>query len=101
MEISLITAVQGSASARNTLARIETANGDWTAYGNDGRLTIDKVDYARQQSVGHGFRARFVDSPHGGDCGWGPLAQTEIEAIALFLAEYVACLAGDSGLPKD
>jgi hypothetical protein len=79
-------------NARDTLSRIETDSGDWTAYGNDGRLTTDAdaVSAVEKQADGRGFRARFVDGPHGGDYGWGPLGQTETEAIALFLAEYVA-----------
>jgi hypothetical protein len=79
-------------NARDTLSRIETASGDWTAYGNDGRLTTDAVRAVRNQADGRGFRARFVDGPHGGDYGWGPLGQTETEAVALFLAEYVAAV---------
>lgn len=76
--------------ARDTLSRIETVCGDWIAYGGDGRLIADVLDAVCQEAAGSGFRARFVDGPHGGDYGWGPLGQTEIEAVALFLAEYVA-----------
>ncbi|TXI08751.1 MAG: hypothetical protein E6Q76_06780 [Rhizobium sp.] len=76
-------------AAAGVLARIEMANGQWVEYGNDGRLTTDFVDGA-SEAAGNGFRARFIDNPHGGDYGWGPLGQTEEEAIALFLAEQAA-----------
>jgi hypothetical protein len=73
--------------ARDTLRRIETTSGAWFAYGNDGRVTTREVDAVHQEAAGDGVRARFVGD---GDYGWGPLGQTESEAIALFLAERVA-----------
>ena len=81
-----------SDAAREILGRIETASGDWTAYGGDGRLTTDAVDAVRQEAAGTGFRSRFVDCPHGDDYGWGPLAQTGTEAVAVFLAQHVGAV---------
>lgn len=90
-----------SNTARDTLSRIESANGEWTAYGYDGRLTTDAVDAVRQWPAGRGFRARFVDGPHGGDYGWGPLGRTEAEAVALMLAEYVAAQDGETEMIQE
>ena len=79
-----------SDAANATLARIETSHGAWTSYGGDGRTTTDAVDAVRQTADGTGWRARFIDQPHGGDYGWGPLAVTEEQAVILFLAEIAA-----------
>lgn len=83
-------------SARDTLARIETARGKWIEYGMDGRMTTGAVDFSDdrdQNPAGTGWRARFHDGLHGGDYGWGPLAETEKDAITLFLAKYVGEIA--------
>ena len=82
--------------ARDVLARIEVLDGRWTAYGNDGRVTTDEIDNARQEKAGDGYRARFIDNPHGGDYGWGPLGRNALEAVALLLAERVAGLEPDA-----
>lgn len=81
-----------SDSANGVLNRIETESGEWTSYGNDGRHTLELVE---GQAAGNGFRARFIDNPHGGDYGWGPLGSNEAEAIALLLAEFAV----DHGRP--
>jgi hypothetical protein len=73
------------------LARVETHNGHWTSYGSDGRLTTWEIGRVRQEFAGHGWRARFNDQADG-DYNWGPLGQTEAEAVALMLAQHVASL---------
>jgi hypothetical protein len=84
-----------NSDAANVLARIETHNGRWTAYGMDGRLTTAEIDNARQDPAGTGFRARFRDRADG-DYGLGPLGATEAEAVALLLAERVAAFEADA-----
>jgi hypothetical protein len=80
-----------SDSAMSFLKKVEVESGTWTDYGNDGRSTILEVsDQFSQQVDGFGFKARFIENPHGGDYGWGPLAQTYEGAVALFLAEHLA-----------
>jgi len=81
--------------ARDMLARIEIAHGDWTAYGFDGRLTTDAIETVDQEEAGCGFRARFLNNPHGRDYGWGPLGQIEAAAVAFLLAEHLAAIEDD------
>jgi hypothetical protein len=80
-----------SDTANTVLARIETQHGIWTEYGNDGRATTDVVP-SNMRQFSHPppqWRAKFTDNPHSGDYGWGPPGQTEAEAVALFLAEFL------------
>ena len=81
--------------ARDMLARIEIAHGDWTAYGFDGRLTTDAIETVDQDAAGCGYRARFLNNPHGRDYGWGPLGQIEAAAVAFFLAQHLAAIEDD------
>jgi hypothetical protein len=71
------------------LKNIETRQGLWHTYGNDGRSTIETVQ-GLYQTEGQGFKARFLDNPNGGEYGWGPIAETEDRAIILLLAECLA-----------
>lgn len=66
---------------------IETEHGTWTSYGNDGRMTTGAAETTHQDPAGTGYRARFVNNPHGGDYGWGPLADDAATAIDLLKAE--------------
>ncbi len=79
-------------TASEILAQIETQNGCWTEYGNDGRATTRELSNVDTQTlIGPGWRARFKNNL-GLDYGWGPQAQSENEAIMLLLAEEVATL---------
>ena len=79
-----------SHSANETLNRIETEDGIWTSYGNDGRLTVGSCTAIHQEDAGIGCRARFKFLADTGDYGWGPLASTAMEAIMLCMAEFIA-----------
>lgn len=73
-------------TAKSLMASIETEYGEWDEYSNDGRLATSPRDTTWAGPAGTGYRARFADNPHGEDYGWGPLGQTEAEAIAFLLA---------------
>lgn len=72
-----------------TLNQMETAHGTWTSYGDNGQTTTQPVEGYLE---GTGYKARFKDNPRGPDHGWGPMAETEEEAVSLFLVKVAADL---------
>lgn len=76
--------ITNSSNVAETLNDIETAHGTWTNYGTNGQTTTQTVE---GEADGTGYKARFQDNSHGPDHGWGPLANTEEEAISLFLTK--------------
>lgn len=81
--------ITNSSNVAETLNKIETDHGTWTSYGANGQTTTQQVEGNLE---GTGYKARFKDNPHGPDHGWGPLANTEEEAVSLFLIKAAANL---------
>lgn len=81
--------ITNSSNIADALNAIEIAYGTWTNYGDHGQTTTQTIE---GQIDGVGYKARFENNPYGPEYGWGPLAETEEEAISFLLAKAVKSL---------